>query len=445
MLLVGLLVNNQYGFYTSWSELFGHSSLTSTAAPVVSHHVDRAYRRQLRAGYARGHGTVIRWVIPGPVSGVPPQLALIYLPAGYGNPSAPDMLFPVVELLDGVPSTPQSWLGPLRLQSILDAQIASGESLPFIAVMPTQNVLLPRDTQCVDVVGGPKVDTYLTRDVRRAVISGFRATSQRAGWALMGYSTGGYCAMNLAMRHTDMFTAAVSLSGYARPATDHSVGNLFGGSNALRERNTPLWEAAHWGRHSLSLLTITSRHDAPSYRDAVRLAAAAHPPLDASTILLGAGGHNAGLWTAMEPAAFNWLSHHLLPPLVGIVIGRFLPIPPGSPTYLCQLARTRPTHTRHADHRSPTTSRYRNRTGTPPIIGAAEPGSVTDRATRSHGATTQRLPSFVGEACRRQHQLHHARHPQPTGPRTPQPNRAPPTAATHGSANAFGNGCVTAP
>lgn len=352
VLLAGLLVNSQYGFYTSWSELFGHSALTSTAAPVVTHHVDRAYQLQLRAAYFRGRGTVIPWVIPGKASGVPPQRALIYLPAAYGNPAAQRVLFPVVELLVGVPGSPRSWVGPLKLKSILDAQIATGQSLPFIAVLPTQNVLFPRDTQCVNVVGGPNMDTYLTRDVHRSVIAGLRATPDRAGWALMGYSTGGYCALNLAMRHPDLFAATVSLSGYAQPATDSSVGNLFGGSVALRNSNTPLWEARHWGRHALAVLAISSRHDDSSYRDTVQLAAAAHAPLQMSTILLGAGGHNASLWRAMEPAAFNWLSRHLIPPLAGIVIGgQFLPRPADSAFLPCRTADSRHScrdaHSRH--------------------------------------------------------------------------------------------------
>jgi enterochelin esterase-like enzyme len=328
VLLVGLLVNNEYAFYTSWSELFGKPTLTSSEALVPSRRVDRVYAHQLRAAFRRGKGVVIPWVIPGRSSGLPALPAFVYLPAAYGNPAARATLFPVVELLDGVPGTPRTWLGPLRLKSILDARIASGQSLPFIAVMPTQNVELPRDTQCVNVVGGPKVDTYLTEDVHQSVIAGLRASPGQSGWALMGYSTGGYCAVNLAMRHPDLFSAAVSLSGYAQPATDHSVGDLFGHSVAVRNHNTPLWEAAHWGRDNLSVLAIASRRDGPSFRDTVRLAAEVHAPLRMSTILLGAGGHNAGLWTAMEPVAFNWLSHELTAPLAGIVIeGKFRPTP----------------------------------------------------------------------------------------------------------------------
>lgn len=357
VLLVALLVNNSYGFYTSWSELFGTTSLTTSSAPVVRHDVEAAYQNELRSAYLRGRGTVIPWVIPGPISGVPPQHALIYLPAAYGNPAAPDTLFPVVEMIVGVPGKPETWLRMMRLKSILDTEIANGQSLPFIAVIPSPNVLSRRDTQCVDLVGGLKVDTYLTRDVHRAVIDGFRAKPETAGWALMGYSTGGYCAVNLAMRHPDLFTAAVSLSGYARPATDRAVANLFRGSVAAREHNTPLWEAAHWGRRSLSVLAITSRHDGASYRDIVRLAALAHPPLLVSTILLATGGHNARLWTAMEPTAFNWLSRRLAPPLAEIVIGgHVLPGAPGPETHAPRPPAVPPLARRHPHPESPRAS-----------------------------------------------------------------------------------------
>jgi enterochelin esterase-like enzyme len=331
VLLVGLILNRQYVFYTSWSELFGGPTLTSTATSVPMHRADHTYARRLTVAFHRGQGTVIPWTIPGRSSGLPALPAFVYLPAAYGDPAAKATMFPVVELLDGVPGSPKTWLGPMRLKSILDARIASGQSLPFVAVMPTQNVELPRDTQCVNVVGGPQVDTYLTEDVYRSVVSGLRVDRDRSGWGLMGYSTGGYCAVNLAMRHPDLYSAAVSLSGYSRPATDPSVVNLFDGNAALRDRNTPVWEAAHWGGHRLSVLAIASRHDGASYRDTVRLAAAAHSPLDISTVLLAAGGHNTGLWSALEPTAFNWLSHQLTPPLAGVVIDGRFELPPLKP------------------------------------------------------------------------------------------------------------------
>jgi enterochelin esterase-like enzyme len=336
VLLAGLMLNHSYGFYTSWAELFGRPSLTTTAAAgTATGSLDNVYARRLRTAFADGHGTVIPWVVPGRSSGVPRQRALVYLPAAYGDPAAAATRFPVVELLHGFPGRPESWTGPLQLQRILDAQIARRQSVPFIAVMPTQNLVFPRDTQCVDVSGGPRVDTFLSRDVHRAVIDSFRAATDTSGWALMGYSTGGYCAINLAMRHPDLFTAAVSLSGYARPAHDGSTGDLFGGSSALRNRNTPLWAAAHLPPRELSMLVITSRQDGASYRDTEQLAAAARAPLRVVTILLARGGHNAALWKAMEPEAFNWLSRQVTAPLAPIGVGGGLvPIP----TQLAQAA-----------------------------------------------------------------------------------------------------------
>lgn len=313
--VIGLTINAQYGFYTSWAELLGRSSLTAAPAVPAVVRFDRSHLAEVRAAFRGGHGTVVPMVIPGTASGVPAQRALVYLPAAYGDPASPAARFPVVELLGGFPGRPESWTGPLHLQQILDAQIASRQSVPMIAVMPVQNVAFPRDTQCVNVVGGPKVETFLTQDVRRAVVSAFRVAVDGSGWALMGYSTGGYCAVNLAMRHPMSFTAAVSLSGYARPARDHSTGRLFGNSVALARVNAPLWRAQHLPAPNISVLLATSRLDAASYHDAVHLAGAARAPLRLSTVVFPRGGHNFPFWQAMEPYAFSWLSQHLRAPL----------------------------------------------------------------------------------------------------------------------------------
>jgi enterochelin esterase-like enzyme len=318
VILAGLVVNDTYGFYTSWPELFGRPSLATASAAKVAGSLDRVYARQLRAAFRHRHGTVVSWVVPGTLSGVRPQRALVYLPAAYGDPAAAAVRFPVVELLDGFPGSPESWTKALELQHILDAQIMKRQSVPFVAVMPMQNLVFPRDTECVDVSGGPHMDTYLSLDVHRAVIGSFRADTGRNGWALMGYSTGGYCAVNLAMRHTDLFDAAVSLSGYARPAHDGSTGELFGGDVALRNGNTPVWEARHLPPRELSILVMTSRQDVVSYGDTVQLAAVARIPLHVSTVVTEHGGHNAALWKSMEPEAFNWLSGHLSAPLAEI-------------------------------------------------------------------------------------------------------------------------------
>ncbi len=319
LLLAACLVNRQFGFYSAWSDLLGRSATVAAAAPAVTARLDNVYAAQLRTAYAAGHGSVVQFVIPGRASGVPPQRALVYLPAAYGDPSAGATRFPVVEMLHGFPGQPESWTNKLNVQKVLDAAIARHQVVPLIAVMPMQNLAFPRDTQCVDVVGGPKVDTFLSADVHRAVLTAFRASGARHGWAIMGYSTGGYCALNLAMRHPDLFSAAVSLSGYARPAHDFQTGTLFGASIALADANTPLWREQH-RPVNLSALLVTAGNDRVPYRDATQLAAAARHPLQLSNVVLRQGGHNFTFWRAVEPDAFGWLSERLAAPLAPILL-----------------------------------------------------------------------------------------------------------------------------
>ncbi len=310
--LVAVLVNDSGRFYSSWLELLGEKhSVTHTAQ--LPGNQDQILQRQLAA--ARGKGVLTKVTIPGIRSGIGNVSALVYVPMQYGMPSYQQRSFPVVELIAGSPGTPQTWTDSLHVAQILDAEIAAGRSEPFIAVMPSQDVAGPRDTQCVNVVGGPAVDTYLTTDVRTAITHAFRATTNRAGWSLMGYSSGGFCATNLAMRHPDVFSSAVSIAGTAKPAHDHQTGDLFGHNVALQNENTPIWRAEHLPPPNIALLLMSSSEDPATRRDAQLMASAAKSPLSVTLISLSHGGHNFEVWQAEEPVAFAWISAHLIPPL----------------------------------------------------------------------------------------------------------------------------------
>ncbi|UQX89018.1 alpha/beta fold hydrolase [Jatrophihabitans telluris] len=312
--LVAILVNDAGNFYTSWRELLGerHTLRQLSAAPGNQ---DGALVARLAEDRRRGHGTVVSLAIPSTSRGIGTYRALVYLPAQYGMAAYQNRTFPVVELIAGSPGTPQTWTHSLAVAAKLDAEIKAGRSVPLIAVMPTQDVAGGRDTQCVDVVGGPAVDHYLTVDVRSAITRAYRANSESSAWALMGYSSGGFCATNLAMRHPDYFSSAVSLAGYGRPAHDHQTGELFGNSTQLRNLNTPLWRAKNLPPPDIALLLIASRQDPQTARDARDLVAEAVSPLSVSTLTLHHGGHNFEVWRAEEPIAFAWLSRRLTGPL----------------------------------------------------------------------------------------------------------------------------------
>jgi S-formylglutathione hydrolase FrmB len=314
VILVSVVINDTGKFYTSWLELLGEKhTLQHTVASPGSQ--DNALRADLARARASGHGLVVRITIPGTRSGIGNFGALVYLPIQYGMPAYRHRSFPVVELIAGSPGTPQTWTGPLKVARVLDTEIAAGRSLPLIAVMPSQDVAGGRDTQCVKVVGGPDVETYLTSDVREVITHAYRANTQPGSWALMGYSSGGYCATNLAMRHPDLFTAAVSIAGYARPAHDHQTGELFGHDARLRDENTPTWRAVHLTPPDIAVLLMSSAQDPETYADARTMAAAARLPFSVTLLSLRHGGHNFEVWRAEEPVAFDWVSARLTAPL----------------------------------------------------------------------------------------------------------------------------------
>jgi enterochelin esterase-like enzyme len=178
-------------------------------------------------------------LIPGAVSGVPTRDAYVYLPAAYLDPSNANHRFPVLYLLHGSPGIAIDWIRGGYADRTMDKLLRDGTVAPFIIVMPDVNGGYRRDLECQDVPGGPQDETYLVKDVVAWVDAQYRTIPTPAARAIGGLSTGGYCGINLTFRHQDVFSAAVSHSGYGRP--DHNVytGNLFGGDRRRRAANTP--------------------------------------------------------------------------------------------------------------------------------------------------------------------------------------------------------------
>jgi len=331
VLVTALALNNAFVFYQSWSELLGVHPRSDYSQLAVGS-VDAGLHARLLADYRAGRGTVISLPVPGTRSGVHTGPAPVYMPPQYGDPAYANRSFPVLELTSGFPATPNTWFRVLHVDSELNYLIDTGRSAPFIAVVPVQNVASPRDTECVNVVGGPQVDSYLSYDVHAAVEHAVRADSQ---WTVLGDSTGGYCAADLLLRHPDLFTAAVSIAGYDAPAHDATTGNLFGNRPALAALYSPLWLLRHRPQPDLHLLLITTRADRYPTRAALQLAAAARPPFQLSLLTLPRGGHNFGTFAAEVPVGVSWLSRYVSAPLAPLpTVDGLSPVPvapPGMP------------------------------------------------------------------------------------------------------------------
>jgi S-formylglutathione hydrolase FrmB len=299
VLLAADVVNRDYGFYTSLDDLLGR-------APVQVLVADRAAPDPDVGERAKGRIVQVR--LSGARAGVTRD-ALVYLPAAYFQPSQAKRRFPVLELFHGYPGSPRNWVRQLHLARVLDAEIASGSLPPVIAVIPTDNDP-GQDSECVDAVGGQRDETYLAVDVPADIEREFRALDIPHGWAAAGYSTGGFCAVNIALHHPDRYAAAASLSGYYNATVAGTTSVLYGGNAAAWRWNSPQWLVGH-RRVRVPLYLVASRgdHEAMGAMLGMRRAASRRLPL--VTVTLPNGGHNFRVWYAASLAAFDWLGAHL--------------------------------------------------------------------------------------------------------------------------------------
>lgn len=304
ILAVGVGLNDHFQFFASWSDLTGGNPAD---APIQQQNPDtqalpRAVSKRLRNDFRSdpADGALVATLV-GARSGIRSKI-WVWLPPQYRE--HPRTRFPVVELLPGFPGTPTTWFHAMHAPKTLDQAMRRGAAQPYILVAPTITVIPGHDTECVNAPSGPQVATWLAYDVRRIVTENFRALPGRAGWGTMGYSTGGFCAAKLAVQFPRLFRAGVSLSGYFSPVTK-ALARLPG-------ENIPALVAAK--RPSVDLLLTASRQDPGTTAAVQTMVKSARPPTLVYTYVVRRGGHNTGVWTAMLPKCFQWLTTKLTHP-----------------------------------------------------------------------------------------------------------------------------------
>jgi enterochelin esterase-like enzyme len=330
---------NDYGyFYASWSDLLGQSSSVgqpSSAAPGHPAAAGAAAGTATTAGPPAvsvvrqladpGWSTPAQWASRGRVesitiNGVRSRLsshAFVYLPPQYFQAAYRRRAFPAAQVFTGFPGTDLNLLKGMDYPARLLAEVQAGRARPTVLVMLRPSVTFPRDTECTDVPSGPQALAFFAQDVPLAVAATYRV--QTRGWGAVGDSTGGYCAAKLAMLHSDVFTAAVTLSGYFHTLKDNTTGELWGGSRVLKNLNNLEWRLRHLPPPPVSLLVTTAKDEAGSsgYADSRRflvLAHAAGAPLRVESLVLDHGGHNFSTWNSELPQALSWLTQRLPAP-----------------------------------------------------------------------------------------------------------------------------------
>ncbi|MCW2945959.1 MAG: hypothetical protein JWR24_2676 [Actinoallomurus sp.] len=322
LLLALLTMGNAYfAFYGSWSDLFGVSAgagdtgdpaLRSTGGalarnqdgrPLVPVQDSFVQQHQLPVGEGRLEAVTIH----GQRSGITAR-AYVYLPPQYFHDHT--TRFPVDLALTGYPGNAENLITRLRLPQTAALEIRAGRIKPMIFVMMRPMLTPPRDTECTDVPAGPLAETFFAQDLPAAISTAYRTAPGPGAWSALGDSTGGYCALKLAMRHSDRFGAAISLSGYYNALKDFTTGDLYGGSRTYRNENDLVWRLRHLPAPPVDVLVTTSKVGEKDYRQTLQFVALVHAPMRVASITLPTGGHHFSVWNRELTPALLWLSAH---------------------------------------------------------------------------------------------------------------------------------------
>lgn len=185
--------------------------------------------QMVRDGARPTQGTMV-WVdIPNDASGFDHRQELVYLPPAWFARERPRL--PAVVVLGGEFSQPSDWPVSADAVRTLDrfAQAHRGNAPVFVFPDTTGN--FSNDTECVNGPRGNAAD-HLVKDVVPTVVARFGVSSDPAHWGLVGWSSGGTCALMTAVMHPDRFSAFVDLDGQLGPNTGtkpQTVARLFGG------------------------------------------------------------------------------------------------------------------------------------------------------------------------------------------------------------------------
>jgi len=186
--------------------------------------------------FVKQEGSFQTIAVRSPAVGGRSQRVVVYLPPGYER-SAPQR-YPVLYLLHGFPGDPDGFVRTIRVGVVEDTLLAKQQLKPTILVMPMGSTGTFTDKEWANGIGRDQDwETFLARDVVRAIDARYRTIRSGSARGLAGLSEGGYASLNIGLHHPSEFRVLESWSGYEK-ADD--VKSIFGGRQGALDRNSPL-------------------------------------------------------------------------------------------------------------------------------------------------------------------------------------------------------------
>lgn len=316
VVLVAVVLNDQFTFYTDWGDLLGTNKAAgeqasggtspqkALEAKPSGPGLEVARPAQLAPLPSPGQ-RLQNYSFTGAKSGLKGRI-LVILPAGYEDPANSARAYPVIETFHGWPGNPEVWTQAMHIGPAIDALTAQRKIADTIVVAPQLEFPSGTDTECVDGgVAGPQVETWVSRDVPDLLASTLRVRTDRASWAAAGFSSGGWCSAMAAMLHPDIYGAGIVLGGYFAPEFGKTY-RPFGPADPPAKRYD-LLDLAQRNPPPVALWVHTSKSDGLSWASTARLLKDGRQPLSIQSVVVDGAGHRTAVWDDVLPEALTWL------------------------------------------------------------------------------------------------------------------------------------------
>ena len=234
-LCAGLMVNLWVGYFptvqTAWGQLTGGPLPGQTDPGTVAKMV------AARAVPAKGK------VVPVNITGgskFKHRGEFVYLPPAYFASDPPPAL-PTAMMIGGQFNTAADWIRSANAVGTIDDFAARNGGNAPIFVFADSGGAFNNDTECVNGVRGNAAD-HLTQDVVPYMVEHFRVSDDPANWGVVGWSSGGTCALNLTVKYPELFSTFVNIDGDYAPnagTRTQTIERLFGGNAGTYDEWNP--------------------------------------------------------------------------------------------------------------------------------------------------------------------------------------------------------------
>jgi S-formylglutathione hydrolase FrmB len=226
LLCAALVVDSWTGYLPTLNSAWNRATGVAPAGYVDEATVWNMVRHKEKPA----NGTVVTVQIPADASGFRHRSELVYLPPAWFSSDPPPQL-PAVVMVDGEFGDPADWPTTGGAQRTADEFAAAHGGNAPILVFADLSGEFSNDTECVNGIRGNAAD-HLTKDVVPYVISHFGVSSAPEHWGIVGWSSGGTCALLTTVMHPEEFSTFVDIDGLMGPnagSKQQTIARLFGG------------------------------------------------------------------------------------------------------------------------------------------------------------------------------------------------------------------------